>query len=139
MVKRHPPVPEGQAVRRVLPGWFAPTCVLLAAHAVTMTPARAQTATPAGIEFFEKKVRPVLVESCYRCHSTKAKHVKGGLRLDSRAALLQGGDSGPAVMPGQPTKSKLIQAVGYTDADLHMPPRGKLPAQTIADLTRWVQ
>src|SRR4051812_15458632 len=64
-------------------------------------------ATPEQIEFFEKKVRPVLAEHCYRCHSADAKKLKGGLRLDSRGAVLQGGDTGPAVVPGEPDKSRL--------------------------------
>jgi hypothetical protein len=89
-------------------------------------------------EFFERKVRPVLVENCYKCHSAGAK-VKGGLRLDSRAAALQGGDNGPAVVPGSPDKSRLIEAVSYKNADLTMPPKGKLPDAVLADLAAWVK
>jgi hypothetical protein len=91
---------------------------------------------PDEARFFENQVRPVLADNCFRCHGA-AKH-KGGLRLDSRAALLAGGDRGPAVVPGDPTKSLLIRALGHGD-DLKMPPSKKLPAQRIADLTRWVQ
>src|SRR5262249_40725723 len=83
----------------------------------------------AASEFFEKKVRPVLVDHCYQCHSPKAKKLKGGLLLDSRAALLQGGDSGPAITPGQPDKSRLIEAIRYKNVDLQMPPKGRLPDQ----------
>ena len=91
----------------------------------------------AGIEFFEKKIRPVLVEHCYECHSAEAKKgLKGGLALDSREASRKGGDSGPAVVPGKPDESLLIEAVRYTDEALKMPPEGKLPAETIADLER---
>ena len=93
----------------------------------------------AGIEFFEKKVRPVLAEHCYECHSAEAKKgLKGGLALDSREASRKGGDSGPAVVPGKPDESLLIEAVRFTDEALKMPPEGKLPAETIADLERWV-
>jgi hypothetical protein len=93
----------------------------------------------AGLEFFEKKVRPVLVEHCYKCHSAQAKKVKGGLLLDSREGLLKGGDTGPALVPGKPEQSRLIEAIGYKNVDLQMPSKGKLPDSVIADLTRWVQ
>src|SRR5215212_1887168 len=92
------------------------------------------------MEFFEKKVRPVLVESCYKCHSPTSEKVKGGLMLDTREAMLQGGDSGPSLVPGDPEKSLLIKAVRYTDEDLKMPPKNKkLSAEQIADLEAWVK
>jgi hypothetical protein len=91
----------------------------------------------ADLEFFEKKVRPVLDASCFSCHGPKK--MRGGLRLDSRAALLRGGDSGPAVVPGQPEKSLLIQAIRYHKDDLRMPPKEKLPDPVIRDLTTWVE
>src|SRR5438874_10014007 len=87
-------------------------------------PLSAAEPDPAGIEFFEKKVRPVLVEHCYQCHSQSSKKLKGGLRLDSRAAMLRGGDSGPAVVPGRPDQSRLIDAVRYQNVELQMPPKG---------------
>ena len=90
-------------------------------------------------EFFENKVRPLLVQHCYRCHSGQAKKLRGGLRIDSREALLAGGDSGPALVPGQAEKSRLIEAVAYKNVDLQMPPRGKLTEAAIADLTTWVK
>lgn len=93
----------------------------------------------AGIEFFEKKVRPVLVANCHSCHSASAKKLKGGLRLDSRAALLKGGDSGAALAPGNPDKSRIIDAIQYENVELQMPPKGKLPAEVISDLTAWVR
>lgn len=96
-------------------------------------------ADPAGGEFFEKKIRPVLIEHCYRCHSAEAKKPKGGLRLDSRAGLLQGGDNGPALVPGQPDKSRLIEAICYANVELRMPPKGKLPDPLIANFTAWVK
>ena len=96
-----------------------------------------QPADPAGVEFFEKRVRPVLVEHCYECHSSEAEEEQGGLRLDSRAALRRGGESGPAVVPGSADESLLISAIRYED--LEMPPDGKLPEQLIADLVNWVE
>src|SRR5688500_8288149 len=91
-------------------------------------------------EFFERKVRPVLVEPCSRSHGgEKGKEPKGGLRLESRKALLQGGDNGPAVVPGEPDKSRLIDAVRFGNPDLQMPPKGKLPDAAIADLVAWVK
>jgi hypothetical protein len=94
----------------------------------------------AGIEFFENRIRPVLADHCYECHSATAKKLKGGLRVDSREALLQGGDSGPALVPGDVTKSRLLRAVRHEDPDLAMPARKpKLPGGVIADLAAWVK
>src|SRR5437016_2593282 len=77
-------------------------------------------------EFFEKKIRPLLVEQCYKCHSTHAEKLKGGLLLDTRAGIDKGGDNGAVLMRGEPDKSKLIEAVRWTNADLQMPPKKKL-------------
>jgi hypothetical protein len=110
------------------------------AFSVISIPAAETKLTPAQLEFFESKVRPVLAEHCYKCHSAKAEKVKGGLRLDSRDALLAGGNSGPAIVPGDPEKSLLIKAVGYGDPDLQMPPKGeKLSATHVANLVAWVK
>jgi hypothetical protein len=96
--------------------------------------------TKAQLDFFENKVRPVLANSCYKCHSTKGEKVKGGLLLDSREALLKGGDSGAAIVPGSPDSSLLIKAIRYTDPDLQMPPKGdKLTEQQVNDLVAWVK
>jgi hypothetical protein len=89
-------------------------------------------------EFFEKKIRPILEEHCLECHSPKHK-VKGGLRLDSASGWRQGGDSGPALIPGNPDQSLLLRAVRYREKDLQMPPRKKLAAADIAALESWVQ
>lgn len=94
--------------------------------------------TPEQTEFFEKKIRPVLATSCYGCHNSKSKTAMGGLRLDSREGLLQGGDSGKAIMPGDPSASKLVQAVSYQH-ELKMPPSGRLSEAQIADLAAWVK
>ena len=92
------------------------------------------------IEFFESKVRPVFVEHCYKCHSEKAEKIKGGLRLDSTEAVLKGGSSGLAIVPGNPDASLLIKAVRYTDPDLQMPPKDqKLSEMQIASLEAWVK
>jgi hypothetical protein len=95
--------------------------------------------TAAQLEFFENEVRPVLSKHCYKCHSVNAEKVKGGLLLDSREATRRGGDTGPAVVPGHPEQSLLIQAVRYTDPDLQMPPKQQLSEAEIAALERWVQ
>jgi hypothetical protein len=91
-----------------------------------------------GMEFFEKKVRPLLTERCYECHSPEKK-VKGGLRLDIREGWVKGGDTGPAIVPGEPEKSLLISAVRYKDRDLQMPEKRKLPDEEIAILEQWVK
>ena len=106
--------------------------VLLVASAAPT--ARAEGPTPEGVEFFEKKVRPLLVEHCYKCHSAQAGKPKGSLLLDTRDGLLKGGDTGAAVVPGDVESSRIINAVRYTDENLQMPPDGKLSAQQIADL-----
>lgn len=91
-----------------------------------------------GIAFFEKRIRPVLVESCYECHSTKeGSKLKGGLALDSREGLLQGGETGPAIVPGSPEDSLLIEALRHDG--LEMPPEKKLPDTVIADFVAWVK
>ena len=89
--------------------------------------------------FFEKKIRPVLVEHCYECHSSTAKKIKGGLMLDSRAGVIKGGDNGPVISPGQPEASLLIQSIRHGDPALTMPPKKKLPDSAIADLAAWVR
>lgn len=89
--------------------------------------------------FFENRVRPVLAEHCGKCHGMgDGAKVKGGLRLDSRKFLLAGGDNGPGIVPGDPAKSRLVTAIDYLDADLQMPPKGKLPAKAINDIKAWV-
>src|SRR4051812_5541108 len=86
-----------------------------------------------GVAFFESKIRPVLIEKCYSCHSDRAEKLKGGLKLDSRAGIRQGGDSGPAIVPGKPEESTLLQAIAHTDDFAKMPPKEKLPDPVIDD------
>lgn len=108
--------------------------------AVAATHLSGAAITPQEVQFFETKVRPVLVKHCYSCHSTQAEKVKGGLVLDSREGLLTGGDSGAAITPGDPEKSLLVKAVRYSDPDLQMPPKGKqLSPVQVADITAWVK
>ena len=89
------------------------------------------------LNFFEKKIRPILVNECYKCHS-EGKKIKGSLRLDWKGGWLSGGDSGQAIIPGQAGKSLLIQAIRHLDSDLAMPPKKKLSSQQIKDLEKWV-
>jgi hypothetical protein len=88
--------------------------------------------------FFESTVRPLLAERCYECHSDRTKRPKGALRVDSLAALLQGGSSGPALVPGKPDESLLVRALRYADEELQMPPTGKLAQPEIDVLARWI-
>ena len=99
----------------------------------------AEVTDPDLTQFFELKIRPLFVEKCYSCHSAQAKKLKGGLFVDSRDGLLKGGDSGPAIVPGQPDQSRLIDAVRYGNPDVQMPPKAKLIDGQIADLTEWVK
>jgi len=117
--------------------WQAVGNAVLAADDATKSTAEP---TPAQLDFFEKKIRPVLVQHCYQCHSEqaeKSKQLKGGLRVDSQAGLRQGGDSGPAVVPGKIDESQLIAALKYESVE--MPPKGKLPAAVIADFETWIR
>ena len=95
--------------------------------------------TAANLAFFESKIRPLLAEHCYSCHSSKAERLRGGLHVDSLEGLLKGGDSGPAIVPGDAENSLLIKAVRYTNPDLQMPPKNKkLADHQIADLAKWI-
>src|SRR2546427_12869507 len=84
------------------------------------------------VEFYEKRVQPLLAENCYKCHSHQADKIKGGFVLDSRAGLLKGGDDGPAIVPGDAARSLLIKAVRHVGGDLRMPPQEKLPDEQTA-------
>ncbi len=110
------------------------SCLLLLAAS-----ALAQDSQP--FDFFESKIRPVLIESCYPCHSTESGKAKAGLLVDSAPALLQGGDRGPAILPGNANESWLVKAITYSDPDLQMPPAshgGQLPQPTIENLITWI-
>lgn len=118
-----------------LGGKFLTAVALLAV--VCAAPARAAEPKQADLDFFEKRIRPVLVEHCFECHHP-GKKVKGGLRLDSRDGWSTGGDSGPAIEPGKPDDSLLLELIRY-ESTPKMPPKGKLPDEVIADFEKWIK
>lgn len=95
--------------------------------------------TPNGATFFENRIRPILIQRCYECHSEQAKKQKGGLWLDRSSGWLTGGESGPAVVPHDISKSLLAAAVQYEDEDLAMPPEDPLSEEEVALLLRWIK
>jgi hypothetical protein len=111
----------------------------LVAAALAASPTTAAEPAPDGSAFFEKNIRPVLVERCYGCHSAGAPKLRGELWLDSRAGVLRGGAGGPVIVPGQPDKSRLVRALRYSDPDLRMPPKGPLAPQQVAAFETWVR
>ena len=116
--------------------------ILISALSVILLLAASVTAPAAeddkqGMEFFEKKIRPVLVKHCYECHAEDSEELKGGLLLDSREGIRTGGDSGAAVVPGNLTESLLISALRYEDFE--MPPKEPLPDHVIADFEKWIE
>jgi hypothetical protein len=116
--------------------------ILLLPLLVALVPlVRAADPDPRGVEFFEKKIRPVLVEHCYACHSEEAaknKKLRGGLYLDSREGVLKGGDSGVLVLTDKPADSLLVKALRHA-GDVKMPPKAKLPDAVIADFEAWAK
>ncbi len=104
--------------------------------------AGAQPADPKGLAHFESKIRPVLIKECYACHSEEAaknKKLRGGLLLDTREGTRKGGDTGPAVVPGDAKKSLLLAALRHEGKAELMPPRGKLSNEIIADFAKWIE
>ena len=92
------------------------------------------------IQFFEKNIRPVLVDSCYKCHSAESEKVKGGLTLDTKQATLLGGESGhPGITPGSPIESSIFEAITWANGDMQMPPKNKLPDEVIAHFKKWIE
>jgi hypothetical protein len=127
MDRRYPRPPNRSPAR-------AAACAL----ALLLPAGAAGAASAAGrVDFFEKRIRPVLARHCYRCHSAGAKKLRAGLLLDSRDGLRRGGDSGPAVVPGDPAASLLFRALRYEE--YQMPPAGKLPARVVADFKTWIR
>src|SRR3954471_11044851 len=120
---------------------YKPLGPVLLAFAVSFpgaTVCNSQT-SPGDLDFFETRIRPVLVERCYKCHSATSEKLKGGLLLDTREGMLKGGESGkPAIVPGAAEKSLVIEAIRYKNEDLQMPPKQKLSAPQIADFVSWV-
>lgn len=111
-------------------------CTTLSPAIASGDDALRSSADDAGVDFFERKIRPVLVEHCERCHGG-GDSIRGGLRVDSRHGLQAGGDSGPAIVAGDPDASELIAAIRYESFE--MPPEGRLPEETIADFVRWIE
>jgi hypothetical protein len=120
---------------------FVQTLVFAAAVSVHSAEPEAAGFDPGALDFFEKKIRPVLIDKCYECHSAQAKadgKLKGGLLLDSRQAAQTGGDSGPSVVPSKLDESLIIEAIRYGEDSYQMPPAGKLPDKVIADFEKWI-
>jgi Protein of unknown function (DUF1553)/Protein of unknown function (DUF1549)/Planctomycete cytochrome C/Concanavalin A-like lectin/glucanases superfamily len=128
--------------RKALLTWAAVGLVLLSGGVLLRgaeTNNSPRTFSREQVDFYEKKVQPILEQNCYKCHSHQAEKIKGGFVLDSREGLLRGGETGPAVVPGDAEKSLLIKAVRHVDEDLQMPPKKKLADADIATLAEWVK
>jgi uncharacterized membrane protein len=123
-------------VRQRLWGTAGPAFCALLASAAVVPMASGSDAEESPQAFYTERIKPMIAESCLRCHGPTRQ--RAGLRLDSREAVLRGGHSA-IVVPGDPSKSRLIDALAYEDEDLQMPPDGKLTAAEIADFTKWVQ
>jgi hypothetical protein len=119
---------------RICFGWFVVATVLTTVTAFAAPPK--PKLSKEGVDFFEKKIRPILVHNCYECHSGDAAKAKGHLLLDSAEGLHKGGDSGAVIMPGSPDDSLLVQAIRYEG--LEMPPKGQLDEAAIQDIVEWV-
>ncbi|MCU0719399.1 MAG: DUF1549 domain-containing protein, partial [Pirellula sp.] len=99
----------------------------------------ASSPTEEQLHFFESRIRPLLIDHCYACHSLDAGEIGGSLLLDSRAGIIKGGDTDSLIIPGDPDNSLLMRVVGYKDPDMQMPPDGKLTDEQIADLAKWIR
>lgn len=117
----------------LLPGLLCFAAAILSAATLS-----ARETDSAKIEFFEKKIRPALVEHCYECHDSTTTKMKGGLALNSPAGTRNGGDSGPVIATGNPETSLLIQSIRRIDRDLEMPPKSPLPASVVKDFEQWI-
>ena len=124
-------------MNRTKPLFLVQTACAALAVALPAAVVAAELPDPEAIRFFESKIRPVLAENCYECHGGKKQ--KGGLRLDNLGYMLEGGESGAALVPGDAVKSHLFRAVSYQDPDCEMPPDGPLPDHQISDLKRWIE
>jgi len=124
-------------VEKCIPAWNC-ICLLLCMFTCPFLQAQG-TSSEANVTFFENKIRPILADACYGCHSEARNKSKGGLHLDSREAMLRGGDTGPSMAPGHPDQSLLITAIRYQDADLQMPPDDPLSPEHIRHFETWIQ
>jgi hypothetical protein len=116
-----------------------PVLLLILGAAASAAETSPRQREAAGTAFFENKIRPVLVQHCYKCHSEAEGEKKGGLLLDRQSGWLDGGDTGQTVVPGDVDGSLLIQAVRYADEDMQMPPKYQLDAEVVALLEQWVK
>ena len=117
---------------------FITVSILLLADGLLTVPLAAEQPTAEQLEFFESKIRPALAGNCYSCHSAQTKTPFANLRLDTLAGILKGGDTGPAVVPGDPGASRLIQALRFAST-IKMPPAGKLTEEQISSFVKWVE
>ena len=114
--------------------WLVTTSTI----ALSLIGALASAAADPGTEFFEQEIAPIFERRCFECHSHESGKSKGGLVLDSRSGWHTGGGTGPAVVPGKPEESLLVEAIRREHEDLEMPPKKKLPASEIALLEKWI-
>ena len=98
---------------------------------------KSKEVTPEQAEFFEKKIRPVFANNCFNCHGPEKQ--EGNLRLDKHAFVMKGGDTGPAVVPGDTEKSEIVGAIGYDPTGYQMPPDGKIPQDDINNIIAWIK
>ncbi len=117
---------------------FRPITIALAPVSFLTIGSSSAQSPAENLEFFEKRIRPVLAAHCYECHSVDAEKLKADLLLDSRESILRGGDSGPSIVPGNPDESLLIETVRYTNVNLQMPPKTRLSNRQVEDLEKWV-
>jgi hypothetical protein len=106
---------------------------------VAFEPATGQDTDEKGLELYKSKIKKILVDNCYECHSTKEDRYESGLDVQFRRTLLDGGDRGAAIEPGDPEDSLLMTAIGYEEEDLEMPPEGKLDADEIKLIAEWIR
>jgi hypothetical protein len=123
---------------RIALRFFCRALVAVSLTAQAADSVRNEAFSPDQLDFYEKKIQPILAENCFKCHSHQAEKIKANLLVDSREALLKGGDTGPAIVPGSADKSLLIRAVKQIDDDLKMPPKKRLADEQIAVLAKWV-
>jgi cytochrome c553 len=133
-----PTIARTRGFKRLMPGrrWAVTIGGLVGALVVLTASAAEPEPTPQQLEFFETKVRPLLAEHCYSCHSAESTRLQAGIRVDHREGLIEGGDSGPALVPGDPDASLLVEALRYESFE--MPPKGKLPDAEIAVIEHWI-
>lgn len=128
--------------RSVVNLWFCLSLVALEVHAAERPAATSvtETVSPADdVQFFEQQIRPILAESCFGCHSTHAVRLRADLLLDSREGIGRGGEGGPILVAGEPERSRLIEAIRWTNPDFQMPPKQPLSAEQIAKFEEWVK